>query len=299
MLQAPLFVAADGVTLWTESFGERSGMPLLLIMGAMNQGVFWPRALCERLTGAGCFVIRYDHRDTGMSSVVDYDRHPYTLVEMSADALAILDSYDIAGAVLIGMSMGGYIAQILAAEHPERVRGLVLLSTTADHRPYMAATMGQDASHFALPPPAPRYLSFVGWAGQHPPTNAEEDVELRLKGWRATHGGTLPFPEEEMRSLILEAAARTRDAGAPFHHAPAVASSPERSGLLRRIAAPTLVIHGVDDPCLPLPHGRHLADAIPGARLLTLDMGHMLHPALCPMVADAVIDLLDSRRDRT
>jgi len=97
-----------------------------------------------------------------------------------------------------------------------------------------------------------------------------------------------------MRQLIVEAAARTSDASAPFHHGYAVAASPERTGLLHRIEAPTLVIHGVDDPCLPLAHGQRLAQSIPGARLLTLDMGHMLPPGLYPLVADAIIGLFNN-----
>jgi len=291
MQRASRVVPSDGLSIWTESFGSPSDAPLLLIMGAMNQGLFWPRGLCERLADSGCFVIRYDQRDTGLSSIVDFEEHPYTLADMADDALAILDAHGVAQACLVGMSMGGYIAQILAAERSERVSGLVLLSTTADHRPYMAATAGCPLGNAFLPPPTPRYLSYLDYASRHPASSAAEDIELRLEGWRATHGGSLSFPEQETREMLRESAARTSDPVAPFHHAFAVSSSPERCGLLHRIAAPTLVIHGIDDPCLPLPHGLYLADSILGARLLTLDMGHMLHPALCPQVATAITGL--------
>jgi len=289
-----LSVAAQGVTLWTESFGSSSGRPLLLIMGAMNQGLFWPTAFCEHLADAGFFVIRYDHRDTGHSSIVDFEKHPYTLSEMTDDAVAILDAYHIESAGVVGLSMGGYIAQLAAVEHAQRVNALVLLSSTADHRPYMAATAGCPLGNSFLPPPAQRYLSYLDYASRHPAPGPEEDIELRLEGWRATHGGSLPFPEKETREMLRESAAHSHDSVSPFHHASAVAASPDRLALVRRIAAPTLVIHGVDDPCLPLEHGRFLAESIPQARLLTLDMGHMLPPALCPVLAEEIQDFLSA-----
>jgi pimeloyl-ACP methyl ester carboxylesterase len=288
----PLRVTANGVTLWTESFGPGNGTPLLLVMGAMNQGLFWPRAFCEQLAKAGFLVVRYDHRDTGRSSIVDYRRHPYTLTEMTGDALAVLDAYGCTAAAVVGMSMGGYIAQLLAAESPRRVSGLVLLSTTADHRPYMAATMGCDAGQSALPPPLPSFVEYVKSAGRRVQAGADDFLALTLDGWRVTHGGSLPFPEPEMRAMIRAAAVRTSDASAVYHHALAVAASPPRSDILHRIAAPTLVIHGAFDPCLPLPHGQHLAAGIPNARLLVLDMGHMLPPPMAAEVGGAIVSFL-------
>jgi pimeloyl-ACP methyl ester carboxylesterase len=288
----PLPVTANGVTLWTESFGPGDGAPLLLVMGAMNQGLFWPRAFCEQLAEAGFLVIRYDHRDTGRSSIVDYRRHPYTLTEMTGDALAILNAYGCAAAAVVGMSMGGYIAQLLAVESPRRVSGLVLLSTTADHRPYMAATMGCDAGRSPLPPPSRSFIEYVESAGRRVQAGADDYLALTLEGWRVTHGGSLPFPEREMEATIRAAAAHTRDASAVYHHALAVAASPPRSDILHRIAAPTLVIHGAFDPCLPLPHGQHLAAGISNARLLVLDMGHMLPPPMAAEVGGAIVSFL-------
>lgn len=284
----------DGLSLYSESFGPADGEPLLLIMGAMNQGLFWPDAFCRQLAQAGLRVIRYDHRDTGASSLVDYRQAPYTLTELTQDALAVLDGYGIQRAHLLGMSMGGYIAQLLAANHPQRVGALLLLSTTADHRPYMAATMGQDASLFDLPPPTAQFLDFITAAARNPPTTPATARQLNLDGWRATHGGSLPFPEAEMAALLQQAEARCRDPAAAFQHALAVANSPPRTALLANISAPTLVLHGEFDPCLPLAHARHLARHIRGAQLQLLDMGHMLPPALAPLLAQYVIEFIRS-----
>jgi len=286
------YVSANGVTLWTESFGSSRRRPLLLIMGAMNHGLVWPRAFCEHLASAGFFVLRYDHRDTGRSSIVDYARVPYTLDELTGDALAILDAYGLEAVVPVGLSMGGYIAQLLAVGYPGRVSALVLISTTADHRPYMAATTGGDADRYSLPAPARSYLSYVESAARQRTTSPDEETALVLEGWRATHGGSRPFPEAEMKALIQAAAARTTNASAVYHHALAVAASPARTEMLHRITAPTLVIHGASDPCLPLPHGQALAAGIPGARLLTLDMGHMLPPTMSIEVATAIVRFL-------
>jgi pimeloyl-ACP methyl ester carboxylesterase len=291
MVQAP-----HGVSLWTQSFGDPKGHPLLLIMGAMNQGVFWPDAFCEQLAARGCLVIRYDHRDTGASSITQGAAQHYTLTDLTDDALSILDAYGLDRASVMGLSMGGYIAQLMAALHPGRVDRLILLSTSADHRPYMAATTGGDLGPLALPPPTERFLSYLEGLRQHPPGDAQAHAQSMVDGWRATHGGTSPFPEAEVRHLLELAQSRTQEAAAAFRHGNAVGASPPRTDLLGLITAPTLVIHGQDDPCLPLAHGQHLAAHIAGARLLTLDMGHMLPPAVALSLVPVVADFLTHAR---
>ena len=285
-------VTAGDVTLWTESLGSSSGQPLLLIMGAMNQGLFWPNELCKLLTDAGFLVIRYDHRDTGRSSKVNFEKHPYTVSELADDALAILDAYDADSAVIVGMSMGGYVAQVIAARHPDRVDGLVLLSTTADHRPYMESTMGGDARSYALPPPSAGYLTYVESARSYVPSSRESEIDFMVAGWRLTHAGSCEFPEADIRAMIGLAAARESGESTVFHHALAVAASPPRTEMLSAIRAPTLVLHGAGDPCLPLPHGRALAAGIANARLVVLDMGHMLPPCLSVTVAREIVSFL-------
>lgn len=283
----------EGLSLWTESFGSPRSKPILLIMGAMNQGLFWPLEFCERLAAAAFYVIRYDNRDTGRSSIVDFKLNPYTLSEMTGDAIAILDSYGIEASNIMGLSMGGYIAQILAAENPKRTKKLILLSTTADHRPYMTATTGGAVSGSELPPPKQSYIDYINYSSANPPKSADEAERMILDGWRATHGGSSPFDATGMLSMIREANSRTVDPSAAFHHAFAVAASPPRVSLIRNISSPALVIHGIDDPCLPLPHGQFLADTIPNARLLTLDMGHMFPPSMSGEISKSVIQFLN------
>jgi pimeloyl-ACP methyl ester carboxylesterase len=179
-------------------------------MGAMNPGLFWPDEFCQALAGSGLRVIRYDHRDTGRSSTIDFARHPYTLDELAADALAVLDGYGVEHAHLVGLSMGGYIAQILAARHAQRGDKLVLLSTTADHRPYMAATTGsaevmQDA--FLSSPAAP-FVASVKAAASATPRNVDEVEQVALAVWRSIYAcarpvsaGTIRLPPFTMRPL--------------------------------------------------------------------------------------------------
>jgi pimeloyl-ACP methyl ester carboxylesterase len=284
--------AEDGLSLHSEAFGPPGGPVLLLIMGAMNPGLFWPVPLCDLLTAAGWRVLRYDHRDTGRSSTVDMARHPYTLDDLTEDARAVLDAHGVDRAVVVGLSMGGYIAQLLALRHPRRVRALVLLSTTADHRPYMDATLGRLPRRSPLPPPTSGFLEFVAKAARARPPSADAAAELQLDGWRAVHGGSLPFPEQLWRELIAQAMAITREPAAALHHAAAVDASPSRTDWLPDIGVPARVIHGAYDPCLPLAHGRHLAAHLAQARLRVLDMGHLLPPPLWPCLIEEIMALV-------
>lgn len=283
--------AEGGLCLHSEAFGPPDGPALLLIMGAMNPGLFWPAPLCQALAAAGWRVLRYDHRDTGRSSTVDVARSPYTLDELTEDARAVLDAHGVDRAVVVGLSMGGYIAQLLALRHPLRVRALALVSTTADHRPYMDATLGRPVGRSTLPPPEVRFLDAVAAMARARPASPEAVLALQLDGWRAVHGGSLPFPEDLWRGLIVQAMAVTRDPAAGFHHAAAVDASPPRTDWLPAITLPARVIHGAHDPCLPLAHGRHLAAHLPRARLLVLDMGHLLPPPLWPCLIEDITAL--------
>lgn len=263
----------DGLTLWTETFGDPGRPAVLLVMGAMNQGIFWPDGFCQRLAEAGFFVIRYDHRDTGRSSKVGWWR-PYTLTGLTQDALAVLQGLGVAKATVVGLSMGGFIGQLLAAWHPQRVERLVLISTSADHRPLMAASMGLPLGRWRLPPPEPEYLACLKRLKQHPPQGPEAWAASASQGWAVTYAGSRPFPREAVEDAIARAHARTDKPLAAMHHSLAVAASRHRLALVQTIRVPTLVVHGRWDPLLPLAHGQYLAQHIPAAQSLTLDMGH-------------------------
>ncbi|MCB5189455.1 alpha/beta fold hydrolase [Methylobacillus arboreus] len=265
---------SDGLTLWSESFGNQDEPAILLVMGAMNPGILWSDKFCTELSNAGFHVIRYDHRDTGKSQGVNSAENPYDLELLAADAISVLQGYGIEKAHVAGISMGGYIAQLMAIHHPDLVQSLVLISTSADQRPYIQATMGKPNGKFFLPPPDRKFLDYITESSRKPPQTAEEFEENLVQGWQATYGGPRPFPREEI-TRTLRIVAKQASAGiTPLNHALATAASPDRLEAVKQIKAPTLVIHGKYDPCLPLAHGEYLAEHIPNAKLSVLDMGH-------------------------
>lgn len=266
--------SADGLILWSEAFGKPTDRPMLLIMGAMNQGIFWPDEFCQKLADAGNFVIRYDHRDTGKSSTVDFQKHPYDLNTLTQDAVAVLRGYELKSAVIVGLSMGGYVAQLLAIDHPNLVEKLVLISTSADQRPYMAATMGRADKVFSLPPPEEKLLAYIRSTVAHPPQTASEMEESLIRGWAVTYGGNRAFPREQIAATLQLAAQRSTDPTTGFHHALAVDASPDRLQSIKRIQAPTLIIHGKYDVCFPLEHAKYLEKNIPKSQLKIFEMGH-------------------------
>ncbi len=264
----------EDVKIWSESFGDKSNPALLLIMGAMNQSVFWPKEFCEELAKSGYYVIRYDHRDTGKSDGIDYQKNPYDLTVMKNDALSVLNAHHIKEATVVGLSMGGYISQLLAVENPEKVSRLVLISTSADHRPYMEATMGLPITSSPLPTPAKYFLDYIKNSVASPPTTKDEITSNLIDGWRLTYAGSRAFPVAEVSNAIRLSEERSRSDVTPLNHALATNSSKDRLELVKKISVPTLVVHGKHDPCLPLGHGEYLSSNIPNSSLFVLDMGH-------------------------
>ena len=286
------FVAAGPLQLWTERTGNPDHPAVLLVMGSSAQGFTCPDALVTRLVDRGAQVIRYDHRDTGRSSIVDYEEHPYGLADLAADAVAILDAYELPSAHIAGASMGGMIAQWLAVHEAARVRSLTLLSTTPmgyDPGPiWRRAMAGDPADPADLPPPAASVLRHMADSAGAPP-----GVEADVATFRVMNGDVRPFDEPATRAMLERCWARATDPSAAAHHLLAGRRmTPDRLTPLSTITAPTTIVHGDQDPIYAMGHAEALAAAIPHARLHVVPgMGHSyFSPGLPEELADLIAD---------
>lgn len=284
----------NGIDICFETFGDRAGRPLLLIMGLKAQMIWWPDVLCGQLAAAGFFVIRFDNRDSGRSqamtgpprllrTVLRWGRPQYTLDDMGADALALLDHLGIGAAHVVGASMGGMIAQTIAIRHPERVLSLTsIMSTTGSRR------VGYPAD--------PRLLRFV--LQRFP---AERDAHVAL-GMALTRILTSPgFPKDETgwQDLLERSADRGVSIQGPKRQLAAIMSTPDRTMGLRSLRVPALVVHGTADPLVHVSGGAATARAIAGAELMLIPgMGHDLPREVWPQVIEAIVRTAD-RAERT
>jgi pimeloyl-ACP methyl ester carboxylesterase len=285
---AERMVEANGVDIWTEDFGESSDPTILLVMGAGGQAILWPDELIDALVAGGKHVIRYDNRDVGQTICFDFQKDPYTIADMAADAVAVLDAYGVERADVVGASMGGMIVQTVALNAPDRVRTMTSIMSTPLASGLMAAIMGGGDA--GLPGPEQKVLDLMALNAE-PPTSDEQRIERAVQQWRTLAGTMAPFDEDEVRERERRILARAKNIDAANNHQLAVGSSPDRTDDLARITAPTLVIHGTQDPILPYAHGEATANAIPGAKLLPIDgMGHELPAPAVPIVADALLD---------
>ncbi|MFD8150776.1 alpha/beta fold hydrolase [Streptomyces sp. NPDC059720] len=288
------YVRAGEIELWAEEFGHPDRPPVLLVMGAQAQGIQWNDGIVRRLVDGGLRVVRYDHRDTGRSSVVDFAAHPYTVADMASDALAVLDAFGARRAHLVGASLGGIIAQRLAVSRPDRVLTLTSLSSqplgTDTAGAVRRALAGAPALPGELPPPSPELLAALVSTLPAPEAGPEQYLAARLPLWRVLHGPVLPFHEDEYRATERRVYERARDLRAGLHHTLAGAAGSGATAELASVTAPTLVLHGTEDPMFPPSHAEATAAAVPGARLVMVEgMGHTLPRALDARLADEIL----------
>jgi pimeloyl-ACP methyl ester carboxylesterase len=275
---AERMIEANGVELCTEAFGDPADPPVLLVMGMGGSMLWWEEPFCELLAGRRRFVIRYDHRDTGRSVTYPRGRPAYGASDLVADAVGVLDAYEIPRAHVVGVSMGGALAQLIALDFPGRVSALTLISTSP------AAPGGPE-----LPGATDELRRFFATAEAHP-GDADSAVEYMVAYSRVLAGTERPFDERAVRELARRDAERARDFAAAGNHGVLPDEDVPRAPL-SSIAVPVVVIHGTADPMFPPEHGRALAESIPGARLLTLPgAGHGLDRADWPAVAGAIAD---------
>jgi pimeloyl-ACP methyl ester carboxylesterase len=278
---------APDVRLWAEDRGSPDAPPasptlstaLLLIMGANASGVAWPDSLLGRLAEHH-HVIRYDHRDTGRSTW-GFDSRPFTLGDLAADALAVLDAFGVERAHVVGLSLGGMLAQLLLLDHPERVLTATLLETRR---------LPVDPEDEASEPPGPTPAVLAMWAQFGDVRDREAEIAWRVEHWRLLGGDVLPFDAAEFRALEERVIAHAGRHDIPTGLARADGSALFRGGELGRVRTPTLVLEGPEDPAIPPPNSAVLAAAIPGAHLVTIPgMGHGLPAAVLDRVAEEIL----------
>jgi pimeloyl-ACP methyl ester carboxylesterase len=274
-----------GVTLCYEAYGDPDDAPILLIMGLATQMIAWHEDFCEQLAERGFYVVRFDNRDIGRSTHFDFrppsvkqmltrrlNPEQYTLSDMAEDSVGLLRELDLAPAHVVGASMGGMIGQTLAAEHPEAVRSLTSIMSTTGSRWH-----GQPA------------LSVYRYLLRPPPRDREGYIERSAEVFGLV--GSTGFDRDDQ--YIRERAAISYDRGfdvrAGGRQLGAIIASGDRTERLRRIQAPTLVIHGSVDKMIRPSGGRATAKAIPGARLMMVEgMGHDLPRGAWPQLLDAI-----------
>ena len=274
-----------GIPLCYETFGEESAPPLLLIQGLGMQMVGWPEEFCERLAAGGFYVVRFDNRDTGRSTHLPgrpptpgqllrrrIDPVLYTLSDMAEDAVGLLRELGLAPAHVVGVSMGGMIAQMVAAEHPSSVRSLVSIMSTTGSR-----WKGQ---------PAFRIYRFLL---RRAPADRDRFIERTSNLFAVIGSQGLPQDTERIREIAARSYDRGLDPAATGRQLGAIIASGDRTSQLRTISAPTLVIHGSKDRMVNRSGGVATARAIPGSRMVTIQgMGHDLPEAAWPQLLDAI-----------
>lgn len=271
-----------------ETFGDPADPAILLVMGLGAQMIAWPEELCGLLADAGHHVIRFDNRDAGLSTHLDLPaptlpdlllrrEPPYTVSDMAHDALGLLDHLEVPRAHVVGASMGGFISQTIALARPDRVRSLSLVMTSTGSR-----RVGQAS---------PRVLQRM--ATRAPASTREAAIDEAVQTYRLI-GSPAHLDESLVRELAARSYDRCYDPAGTQRQLAAVVAQPNRTRDLRRIAVPTLVVHGLDDPLISASGGLAIARAIPGATFIGHSgMGHDLPRSLWRTLAADVLSLID------
>ncbi|MFC3986591.1 alpha/beta fold hydrolase [Streptosporangium jomthongense] len=262
----------------------------------MSQAILWPDEFVGRLTAGGRRVIRYDHRDTGMSGTVDFAAHPYTWNDIKDDVYRVMDAHGLDSAHLVCHSAGGLLGQYVAVERPERVRSLTVIGSSPlggrEGEVIMRALMGQPQPEGSLPEPTPAFVDFYrALIAGPPPEGRRATIDGMIAEQRLLHGDELPFDEDAARRLQERIYDRARDLSAVANHRLAAMAKPdfEPEGVLHRVKAPTLVIEGSCEPAKP-GHSAIIAERVPGARLMIIEgMGHTLPPEVHEELAATVL----------
>ena len=249
------------IKLWVETYGDESDEAVLFISGAGANSSFWSERLCNELVEKGFYVIKYDHRDFGYSSKIDYEKNPFDVMQLTQNAIHIMDSLAIEKAHVVGHSMGGFIVQLLAIHYPERVISLVSASSSTNAE--------------SVPPAPPKTWEI--FMENNPTNNFDNDQEGFLKVWKYLNG-TAEFDKELAIDYTRNLYKRQEILGAiGASHVKAQSNLSDRTELLKKVKIPALVIHGEEDYLVDKIGGIQTAQCLPNSKLVLIpEMGHVL-----------------------
>ena len=285
--------AVNDISLNYDSFGNPSHPAMILIMGLATQMIFWDSQMCRKIAQQGFWVIRFDNRDIGKSSKLNQAKiphglaymlnvlfgkkmnSPYHLSDMAADTLGLMDVLNIDRAHIIGASMGGMIAQLIAIKAPQRVISLTSIMSTTGNRSLPRASNST-------------ILKLMGT----PAKNLDDYVKQGLVIWKILHAEFYPFDAEKVSQLLTQSWQRGVSAAGMSRQLAAILASSDRTSDLTKVQIPTLVVHGEIDPLLPLACGIATAKAIPNAKLVTYSgMGHTIPQEIQMEVLTEIVTL--------
>lgn len=271
------------IELHSQAFGSKGNNSVVLVMGATESMNGWPDSLCEKLASNSLFVIRYDHRDTGESSTVEFGELTYSVEDLAGDIFSVMDDHQVGKAHLVGMSLGGLLAQMAALTHPSRVLSLTLIGSEP---------LGWDGQE--LPHISEKFLAHFAKMSELDWANKSDVIEFRLEIDRLCNGSKYEFDESHCRNKITKDLERSPSISSSFNHG-ALESRKDWTGRYKDIEQPTLVIHGEEDPILPLQNGRAISTGFKQANLIILDgVGHELPIPEVSKIADYIADFVQS-----
>jgi pimeloyl-ACP methyl ester carboxylesterase len=260
-----LVIRTDGVELATQSFGNPTQPPLLLIMGGMASMLWWPDEFCRRLAERGRFVIRYDQRDTGLSTKYPPGQPSYTFDDAVDDVFRVLDGHGISNAHIVGFSLGGMAGQVAALKNPERVLSLTAVSTSP---------VGVDTS--GLPASGEAWMEHMSVEADW--SDRADAVAYLVEDARLTTGNAHPFDEAGTRAFLERDFDRSGGYLSTTNHTVLFEVGEIWQGRLNEMKVPLLVLHGTADPVFAIEHGEALARAVTGAKFVKIEGGgHEIH----------------------
>ena len=289
-------VATNNIDINYDSFGDKSHPAIILIMGLATQMIYWDEQFCKLLASQGYWVIRFDNRDNGKSTWLDSIPPPsslalltnavfkrplgatYLLSDMMQDTVGLLDALHLESAHIVGVSMGGMIAQEIAINHPHRVKSLTsIMSTTGNKR---------------LPKPS---TAFSFKMLKRPPKDVNKAVTYGMHVWRMIQGDHYPFDEQKVLSLITRALQRGFNPAGNTRQLAAILDSQDRTEALNSLTVPSLILHGEDDPLVLVDCGYATAKAIPNAKIKTYPgMGHTIPSQLYDDITKQILEHIDA-----